>query len=160
MYAELINEKGKILQRKTIPVISSTAASAFEMPDTLKSSLVYVRAYTSWMLNFDSSFLYLKPIKIINEKAASVKTRKAPSFFLQFFPEGGDLVTGLGSRVAFKATDDQGFPIRIKGDIVNNKNQKIISFSDKHDGMGYFLLTPVAGEKYKAVWKDSKGSNT
>lgn len=159
MYAELINDKGKILDRKTIPVFAASAASAFELPDSLRSPLVYVRAYTSWMLNFDSSFLYLKPIRIITAAGATTKTKKEPSSFLQFFPEGGDMVAGLESRIAFKAADDEGLPVKVKGDIVDSKGQKIVSFSDMHDGMGYFPFTPSAGEKYKAIWKDSKGAS-
>jgi hypothetical protein len=157
MYAELINEKGDVLQRKTIPVLSSSASGDFALPDTMRVSQVYIRAYTPWMLNFDSSFLYLKPIRIISAQAKTEKAKKEVSFSLQFFPEGGELVEGLESRVAFKAVDDQGFPITVKGDVLDSKKQKIASFSDIHDGMGYFTLKPAADEKYKAVWKDSKG---
>jgi hypothetical protein len=156
LYAELIDEKGEVLQRKTIPVLGAGAAGDFILPDSMRSSLVYVRAYTPWMLNFDSSFYYLKPIRIIGTQAKTEKI-KEPLFSLQFFPEGGDLVEGLESRVAFKATDDQGFPIAIKGEIVDSRQQKITSFSDMHDGMGYFIFQPAAGEKYRAVWKDRKG---
>ncbi|MEI9945921.1 MAG: hypothetical protein WDN26_17080 [Chitinophagaceae bacterium] len=156
MYAELITDKGKIIDRKTIPVFGTTGASSLDIPDSLKSSLVYVRAYTSWMLNFDSSFLYMKPVRIIIPDATVVK-KKEPSWLLNFFPEGGDMVAGIESRIAFKATDDDGLPVKMKGDIVDSKGQKIVSFSDIHDGMGYFSFKPASGEKYKAVWKDSKG---
>jgi len=156
MYAELITDKGKMLDRKIMPVLGATATSGFDLPDSLKSSLIYIRVYTSWMLNFDSSFIYLKPIRIIIP-AKIVKPKKEPSYLLNFFPEGGDMVAGIESRVAFKATDEEGFPVKIKGDIVNSKGQKIVSFSDMHDGMGYFFFTPIAGEKYNAIWKNSKG---
>ena len=156
MYAELITDKGKMLDRKIMPVLGATAASGFDLPDSLKSSLVYVRVYTSWMLNFDSSFLYLKPIHIITSSKA-MKAKKEPSYSLHFFPEGGDMVAGLESRVAFKATDEEGLPVKIKGYVVDSKGQKLVSFSDAHDGMGYFLFTPVTGEKYKAIWKNNKG---
>lgn len=156
MYAELIDEKGNVMERKTLPMFGAGAAGEFTLPANMSSQLVYVRAYTPWMLNFDSAFLYLKPIRIITT-AAPDKTKKEPLYSLKFFPEGGDLVQGLESRVAFKATDDAGFPIAIKGDIVDSKKQKITSFDDAHDGMGYFLLRPMPGETYKAVWKDSKG---
>ncbi len=156
MYAELISDKGQMLDRKIMPVVGSTAASGFDLPDSLKSSLVYIRVYTSWMLNFDSFFIYVKPIHII-VPAKTVKTRKTHSYLLNFFPEGGDMIAGLESRIAFKATDDEGLPVKIKGDIVDSKSQKVASFSDTHDGMGYFFFTPMAGEKYKAVWKDSNG---
>src|SRR5215204_3638604 len=58
MYAELINDKGTVLQKKIMPVIESGAASFFDLPDSLPASVLYVKAYTSWMLNFDSSLLY------------------------------------------------------------------------------------------------------
>lgn len=157
MYAELISDNGKILQRKTLPVSGSSAASAFDLPDSISTDILYVRAYTSWMLNFDSSFLYLKPIRIMGNTQKAAKKKTEPSFYLNFFPEGGDMVSGLGSRVAFKATNDQGLPVKIKGDIVDSKNKKVVSFSEMHDGMGHFSFTPLTGEKYKAVWKDSKG---
>jgi hypothetical protein len=157
VYAELIGEDGKIMQRRILPALNSSASSDFQLPDSIQYSTVYVRAYTSWMLNFDSSFLYLKPIRIINNKTTAAKTKKAPSYSLHFFPEGGDIINGLNSRVAFKATDDQGYPIKVKGDVFNSKNVKVASFADVHNGMGYFTFTPKAGEKYKAVWKDSQG---
>lgn len=157
LYTELINEKGVLIDRKTLPLQGSSTASFFDLPDSLKSSVLYVRAYTSWMQNFDSSFLYVKPIKIILPTAASF-VKKDPVYSLSFFPEGGDMFNGISSRIAFKANDDQGFPFKIAGDILNSKGQKVAAFSSVHDGMGFFILKPVAGEKYKAVWKDNKGT--
>lgn len=158
VYAELIDDKGVVLQRKTIPVLGASGASDFLLPDSIPTSIVYVRAYTPWMLNFDSSFLYLKPIHIITSAGTADKTKKETQVSLQVFPEGGDLVQRLESRVAFKATNDRGLPVKIKGDVTDSRGQKVASFSDEHDGMGYFLLKPAPGEKYKAVWKDSKGA--
>ena len=53
LYAELIDDKGSILQKKIMPVYESGAASNFDLPDTLSNTRLFVRAYTSWMLNFD-----------------------------------------------------------------------------------------------------------
>ncbi len=156
MYAELIDDKGNVMERKTMPVYAGSASGDFALPDTMRASMVYVRAYTPWMLNFDSSFLYLKPIRVITAQEKASTTKRDPKFTLTFFPEGGDLIENVETRVAFKATDDQGFPIKIKGDIVDNKGQKVSSFTDAHDGMGFFPLLPATGLTYKAVWKDSK----
>ncbi len=79
------------------------------------------------------------------------------STVLQFFPEGGDLVQGVKSRVAFKATDRNGIPVTVTGDITDSKGEKIISFNSIHDGMGLFMFQPANGERYKAVWKDQEG---
>ena len=157
MYAELMDDKGTLLQRKMMPIIQSGAASNFDLPDTVNSTRLFIRAYTTWMLNFDSSLLYLKPIQIIPAKTIVKKTPNPTTYSLQFFPEGGDLVNNISSRVAFKATDNQGTPIVVKGDIVDSKGKKITSFSSIHDGMGSLNLQPAAKEKYRALWKDKKG---
>lgn len=156
LYAELVDVKGKVIEQVTAPFAFSGAAASLNIPANINSSAVYVRAYTSWMLNFDSSFIYTKAIpltKISSKKMPAVM----PSFFLQFFPEGGDLVQNVPCRVAFKATNATGLPINITGNIVNSREQKIISFSSVHDGMGTFLLQAENTEQYKAVWQDPSG---
>src|SRR5687768_14298190 len=88
LYADLLDDRGTILQRKLMPVILAGAASHFDLPDTIRSSKLYLRAYTSWMLNFDSTLLYTKQIQIIPAKSGAKKTAPAVSYDLKFFPEG------------------------------------------------------------------------
>jgi len=159
LYAELLDEQGKVLQRKTAPVFLSGAAAAFDLPVNTSSSMVFVRVYTRWMINFDSSFLFIKAFPIVSAKKESAKPVLSPSTtHLQFFPEGGELVQGIESRVAFKAIDQRGLPIRVAGDILNSKGKKMVSFSSMHDGMGFFRLQPDSAEQYKASWKDPSGA--
>ena len=158
VYADLVDEKGTIIDRKIAPVVMSSAAASFDLPAKLTSSTVYVRAYTDWMLNFDSSFIYTKAIPVIQEKPPAAK-KLTPKNFLQFFPEGGDLVQGVESRVAFKATDIHGLPYNVSGDIIDSKGKPITKFSSMHDGMGFFVLKPEAKEQYKATWKDAAGKS-
>ena len=160
LYAELLDDQGKVLDRKTAPVVLAGAAAAFDLPTNMNASMVFVRVYTRWMLNFDSSFLFLKAFPIVTPKNEPVaKTPASPAAsYLQFFPEGGDLVRGVESRIAFKATDQRGLPIKVSGDIVDSKGKKIVSFSSIHDGMGFFKLLPEGAEQYKARWKDAAGA--
>ncbi len=157
VYAELIDDQGNILQKKMMPVFESGAASNFDLPDTISKTRLYIRAYTSWMLNYDSTLLYLKSIQIIPSANFLKKIPAPATFSLSIFPEGGDMVEGISCRVAFKAVDQYGVPINIAGTIVNGNGIKLNTFSSAHDGMGYFLITPLTGEKYKAIWKDKKG---
>ncbi|MEO7523056.1 MAG: hypothetical protein ABIT58_03120, partial [Ferruginibacter sp.] len=71
--------------------------------------------------------------------------------------EGGDLINGIESMVAFKVTDDSGDPVNMSGNIIDKNGNKLFAFSSAHDGMGTFAFKPTAGESYKAVWKDKKG---
>ncbi|MDQ6757090.1 MAG: hypothetical protein M3004_09150, partial [Bacteroidota bacterium] len=162
LYTELVDAKGKILQRITAPVVMSSAAGSLVIPQDVGGNLI-VRAYTKWMLNFDSSFLYTKAISILPfQKSAGKLSSSATkinnvapatsSISLQFFPEGGDLVQGIESRVAFKATDHNGMPLNISGEILDSKGKRITPFVSLHDGMGIFNFAPAIAEQYKAVW--------
>ncbi|MCX6295612.1 MAG: MG2 domain-containing protein [Bacteroidetes bacterium] len=64
------------------------------------------------------------------------------------FPEGGDLVTGLESNVAFRALNEFNKPADIEGIVVNEKGNQVSSFSSYHMGMGSFNFTPQGNEKY------------
>jgi len=111
------------------------------------------------MLNFDSAFLYEKDIRIIAKSANGPETKVAVKTDLHFFPEGGDAIAGISNKIAFKATDQWGKPVRIKGIVQSNKGEKIDSLQPLHDGMGYFMLTPKPGETYTAKWKDETGKD-
>ena len=158
LYAELLDEKGKLIQRKSLPVFRFSAAAAFDIPADFNSSVIYVRAYTRWMLNFDSAFLFVKALPVLSVRKTNAKAGLLKQIaYLQFFPEGGDLVEGLESRVAFKATDQNGLPIQFNGEISNSKGTRVAILNPVHDGMGYFSLLPETGEQYKAKWKDQNG---
>lgn len=153
IYVELIDEKNNILKRKIMPVNQLGANVDFEIPDTTKKSKLYLRAYTSWMLNFDDT--YSKAINVIQPNAG--KNEIVPNYTLNFFPEGGDLVADIVSKLAFNTNDSQGKPFFIKGEIVNEEGKKMLSFQSMHDGMGIVIFKPEARKRYKAIWKDPSG---
>jgi hypothetical protein len=64
------------------------------------------------------------------------------------FPEGGTLVHGLKSNVAFKAVNHNGLPERVSGILLEN-NDTISKFNSAHDGMGSFSFIPLANKNYK-----------
>ncbi len=69
---------------------------------------------------------------------------------ISFYPEGGQLVGGKSSRVAFKAMLPGAESVKVDGIIYNSKNEQITTFATIHDGMGTFSFVPANGEKYYA----------
>jgi hypothetical protein len=69
---------------------------------------------------------------------------------LQFFPEGGQLVNEVRSKVAFKCIGLNGLGVGVKGVILDNENNEVAYFSTQHAGMGIFAITPSAGKTYVA----------
>lgn len=152
LYTDLLNEKGEVLQRKTMPILNATADGFFKLPDSTASYTI--RAYTSWMLNFDPDFIFYKKIQVPYSISGNNNNNKAS---LQFFPEGGNMVAGLYNYIAFKAVMSNGTPFAIKAAVKNNKDELADSIEAVHDGMGLLKFTPVAGESYYAEWKDPAG---
>ncbi|MFP5082217.1 TonB-dependent receptor, partial [Pedobacter sp. JCM 36344] len=77
---------------------------------------------------------------------------------VQFFPESGNLINGILSRVAFKATGIDGIGLAVKGKIVDNENKEIAALETLHSGMGSFLINPEAGKTYAAKMTFSDGT--
>ncbi|MDP3468723.1 MAG: carboxypeptidase regulatory-like domain-containing protein [Daejeonella sp.] len=76
---------------------------------------------------------------------------------LQFFPEGGDLLENVSTKVAFKALQEKGLGLDVKGEIVDNTGKVISSIQSQHLGMGSFTLLPETGKSYKANLNFSNG---
>jgi hypothetical protein len=156
-YAELTDPEGNIIQRCFSPIFESTSHGSMVIPKDYKGNHVHFRAYTSWMLNFDSAFLFEKDIRIVNPARDSIGRAAGTQAFLQFFPEGGDLIAGLENNVAFKANDQFGLPVRVKGVLKDRSGKDVLEFSAAHDGMGKFLIVPDKVDSFYAVWQDEKG---
>ena len=158
-YTDWTDDAGNLLLHSVHPIEDATCNGQFDIPAAYNGKYIHVRAYTKWMLNFDSVFLYDKDIRVItnNTRATAAKIAVVPT--LQFFPEGGDVIADITNKIAFKVNDQWGKPVKIKGAIHNKKGEKIDSLRILHDGMGYFLLIPKPDETYIAKWKDEKGTD-
>jgi hypothetical protein len=157
LYIDWISDNGRLLSHTVSPVVDGGTNGQFEVPADYKSEFIHVRAYTRWMLNFDTTFLYSKDIHVISEQPITGKILVGITPTVQFFPEGGDLVAGVTNTVAFKAVDQYGRPVRIKGKLLDNKGAVVQSFGSVHNGMGKVSFIPQRGSSYLAKWTDEKG---
>ncbi len=158
LYAALYNSSGQQIQKQLCPIFGGSATGSFKLPDTVKGSAVYCRAYTTWMLNFDEDFLFTKTIKIISADTVAANEATKNNVTLQFFAEGGDVVEGLSNTIAFKAADSRGLPYNVSGVIKNLKTGEVVqNFTAQHNGMGRFDMIAEAGNAYNAEWTDAAG---
>lgn len=126
------------------------------VPDSLPTGRYTLRAYTGWMRNFSEDWYFNKAIDIVRAdetngtslvgNGSAIEARPD----VQFLPEGGQLVVGLTSRVAFKAVSQMGVSVDVSGFVLDSKKDTIVGFQSQHLGMGTFPLTPEAGQTYQA----------
>ncbi|MGZ3814972.1 MAG: hypothetical protein ACXVA0_24775, partial [Mucilaginibacter sp.] len=158
LHVDLINTHNKIDQSIKLQLVNGVAWGDFALQDSLPSGNYRVRAYTQWMRNGDEGYLFYKTIPIGSVKQFntahkdSLKTKKplSETTDVQFFPEGGNLVTDVYSKIAFKAVGPNGLGVNINGVIVDNENFEAAKFSSSHLGMGGFNIGPVEGRTYRA----------
>ena len=151
-YVEVLNAQHQPVLQAQLALHDATAQGALDLPATLPTGRYLVRAYTSWMKNFDPEFYFQTPVTIINTFAASgpAATLAAPSYDVQFFPEGGQLVQGVAGRIGFRVVDAAGRGQAATGTVRDAQGQAVAALRTLRAGLGSFEFTPVAGGAYIA----------
>ncbi len=153
VYAELFSDKGLVIKRAMLPVNKGVVSGEFVLPANLPAGNYYVRAYTAWMLNFNSSLFFYQKISVKDRGKADRKVTGSShaDFSVQFFPESGNMINRLTSLIAFKAADTNGLPVNISGKIFNNLGDTIASIKTIHGGMGSFVIHCTPQTNYTAL---------
>ena len=150
---ELLDMAGQAIKQDRIKLEDGFGEGQLFVSPDIRSGSYVLRAYTNWMKNFDPDFAFHKQITIVNP--AAVKSNEDTSqidnkAIIKFFPEGGDLVAALKSKVAVKATDQMGKGIPITGVVFDHEGNEVAQFTTSQLGYTFFPLTPVSGKSYIA----------
>lgn len=158
-YLEILDKANQPVLQSKVAVQNGFGSGSLFIPASITAGNYTFRAYTSWMKNFDPGFFFQKAITVVNpfKKLELDKSKKTAAIDLQFFPEGGNLVYGLKSKVAFRGINAAGKGVDLTGFVLGDNNDTITVFKTYKFGMGSFEFTPVAGHSYKAVAHDESG---
>ena len=165
VHVDLVTPQNRIINSIRLKLKQGMAFADFELPDSLPAGIYRIRAYTRWMLNEGSVsfFNQVIPVGSVNKtsRQADIPSMHSASDKpdIRFFPEGGDLLTGVESKVAFKAIGTNGMGIKVKGIVVDNDGKEITRFQSVHLGMGFFYFKPEEGKSYGAKLTYGDGSN-
>ena len=161
LYVELVDQTGHIADKQIIKLTQGEGNGQFILPPSMLSGYYEVRAYTRWMLAFNEPQYFSRTFPIYQltnsdklersittyELSSSMENRPSETeekLNVRFFPEGGQLVEGVTSQVAFKAESKNEGNIELSGTIYTKEGAEITSFETLHDGMGRFEYTPSA----------------
>lgn len=159
-YVEVLDAQSKAVVQAKVSLKKGNGNGSLYLPVSLASGSYSFRVYTRWMRNFSPEFFFEEGIRIINtlnEQPETVRA-KEKSYDVQFFPEGGDLIAGVKSKVAFRATDESGKGVNFKGTVRDEANRVVSEFMPGRFGIGSFILTPASGTVYKAVIQFNDGT--
>jgi hypothetical protein len=77
---------------------------------------------------------------------------------VQFFPEGGEMLNSVRSKVAVKAVGINGLGMSFTGTVTDNAGAVVASITSQHAGTGWFYITPDLSKTYKANITFGNGS--
>ncbi|GAA4466825.1 Plug domain-containing protein [Nibrella saemangeumensis] len=156
-YLEVLDMDRKPVLQTKLQMTAGSGNGALPLPTSLNSGNYLLRAYTNWMKNYSADFFFEKAITIINpfKRLGLPYLPAQPEYDAQFFPEGGNLVSGLPGKVAFRVTNAAGQGIDFQGWLLTAQNDTVARFRPHKFGMGYFQFTPAGGTTYRAVIRDA-----
>ncbi|HEY5825162.1 MAG TPA: hypothetical protein VIT44_12380 [Cyclobacteriaceae bacterium] len=161
-YLEIVDRDNESVLQTKVQMKNGAGDGSLFLPASLLSGNYTLRVYTNWMKNFSADFYFQKSISIVNTFIKPDRETKSakPVYDAQFFPEGGNLVAGLKSKVAFRVIDPSGKGIEFRGSVINDHNDTLASFRPLQFGIGNFDFVPAANTKYRAVIRDNKGNKS
>ncbi len=157
VYVELIDSKDSIIVQQKLYSKSVGASGDIILPKDIIEGTYVLRAYTKYMLNDQDPAFFQKEIPIwaqrinsnyVSDKVSKEKkekkevpkkeiaTLRAAKPIVQFFPEGGDLVTGIESVLAIKITDAEGNGLALEGKIFDQDSVLASLFRSHEFGLG------------------------
>ena len=147
---ELLNDSGKTIQKKILPINGSTAVGEFELPKKIMQGSYTVKAFTRTLMNFGFERYYYHNIDIYNPTSPIQDGKVDNIVSIYFLPEGGNLICNVKNTVAFKCADARGYPIVAEGKIIDAFGKVQTKFKSTFNGMGKFDFVPKLGEQYYA----------
>ena len=177
LHVELLNEQGYVVERQQLVINpSGQCHGQFALPDTAWAGYYEVRAYTNWMRNVRETadaispmFSRVLPVYEKESATASYLNRNMPHkrtlndyeiiyprppFNVGIYPEGGHMVYGLQSRVAFETSNEQTMRMAAKGHLMED-DHVMCNVESNIDGRGSFVFTPRMGHKYRLRFQHS-----
>ncbi len=161
LFVELYDNNKVQIGKKMVPLINGQGSGSFSLPENLKEGIYYVRAYTTWMANFNEDFQTVQPVVVYNPSSPQKLVLNTDSkWTAAAFPESGTFIDGISTKFAVRLQSKGLTPADWSGYVADAEKPdvKITSFKGFDRNVGAFSITPQTRKKYQLIVTDSKGN--
>jgi hypothetical protein len=171
LYLQMIGEMdGHVVWQEKYPVENGIVAGHIYVQDSLRDGNYFLETCTTHSFYADSTAMTaVRKVKIVqnirrNEKASptpadssfrcgtsrigTLEMSQSGTIRFETFPESGNLIAGIPSKLAFKTTDGCGYPVEINGTLFRD-GDSLRAFHSVHAGMGFMEFTPSTDASYQ-----------
>ena len=172
LYVELLNPSGDVIDTQKLHIKDGQAEGCIELKNLFASGFYEVRAYTRYMLNWDAACIFSRVFPVFNTPQTegdyskrildkkdyrkrlpdNRETDSLPrkKISVRFYPEGGHLIKGLCSRMAFEIIDQNGMGVDTTATLyIGNQAESMVQ--TVREGRGVFDYTPSEEQAYMTV---------
>lgn len=170
IHVELWDERDTLIVRQKLASDGLGAEGSLIIPTELKTGTLLIRAYTRYMLNERKPNPFQKEIPVVQQQFGSmgnphlgndtkfqngdpgpgrISKKKIP--MVRFYPEGGDLVSGLSNVLGIKAVDQEGNGLVLQGTLQDTTGLTVGFFNTYDTGLGKVTFAPKPGMGYQAT---------
>ncbi len=160
-YVELYSQHKEAFVQAKVQILNSKGQGVLILPRNIPSGIYYLRAYTNYMKNDGCENFFTKKLKIVNpfvepeEKGISYRSSEV---HCNFYPEGGNLITGQTNKLTCQFIDENGTPLQVKARLVNDLDSLIQSESSNSTGIVNFNFYFEPDVKYRVQAVSSYGT--
>ncbi|UTX49830.1 hypothetical protein [Chryseobacterium sp. MA9] len=158
LFVELYDSNKNQISKKLIPLINGEGSGNISLAG-FKEDVYYIRAYTSWMANFNEDFQLIKPIAVYNPSSSEKLIANPTPWIAAAYPESGSFIDGINTKVAVRLQSNGTTPSDWEGYVIDSDNPdtKITTFKGFDQNIGVFNIIPKTGKKYQVIVQDKSG---
>ncbi|PJJ79318.1 carboxypeptidase-like regulatory domain-containing protein [Mucilaginibacter auburnensis] len=156
---ELIDGKKRVVESRRFQLNNGSAWGAIALRDSLvKKGNYLVRIYTNNSYKSSGPTFY-RALRVLGTDAAitaSIKVNRSPksiaeSLRIDFFPEGGNIINGVTSKIGIKAQAFGTAVNKLSGYVANDEGSRVAKFETNDLGIATFSFIPQKESKYWAI---------
>ena len=156
LYIDLLDENSKSVARTQISLEDGHGSGKLYIPTEFETGNYHVVAYTRWMKNFGD--LFHKRITIINPyKTYYPVSNNSKQPKIDFFAEGGHLVSDVKNKVIIRASDHVDNGKVIRGRVIDKSGNTIAQVETDSSGCFGFTFIPKRNESYQLLSESKSG---
>ncbi len=159
VYAQLIDEKQTVIKEQMLLAENGVATGILSIDSLVPAGNYNLKVFTNWMRNFDKPNYGKAELSIVatRDGLKSLETT-VRNFDVQFFPESGNAIDKVITRVGVLVKDQygKGTPAQV---MIYKDGEKLNDFQLDKNGVGSFMWLPEQGVNWVAEVLIDKQTN-
>ncbi len=161
LFIDLVNENDRVIEKALLQASQFKTDGNLLLGDTLPTGFYWLRVYTKDIVLHHIENIGVQPIYVVSPDRPAVRnnnTGNQPSveselntgkLQMDFYPEGGTIVSGANTVIAIRIKDEKGALQNISGFVKDDRDSVVASFRSNAYGLAKVTFFPSIWRKYK-----------